>query len=45
MFDRISKLVRSIAAAVQSIVRSYAEIFFLSRAAVGFVLVVCTLLN
>jgi urea transporter len=45
MFDRISKLVRSTTAAAQGIVRSYAEIFFLSRAAVGFVLVVGTLLN
>ena len=36
---------RSAFAVVQGIVRSYAEIFFLSRAAVGFVLVVGTLLN
>ena len=36
---------RSALAVVQGIVRSYAEIFFLSRAAVGFVLVVGTLLN
>ncbi|MGC3972564.1 MAG: urea transporter [Pirellulales bacterium] len=45
MFDRILKLIRSAVAAVQGIVRSYAEIFFLSRAAVGCVLVVGTLLN
>ena len=41
----IIQSLRSALAVVQGIVCSYAEIFFLSRAAVGFVLVVGTLLN
>lgn len=42
---RLAEFVRDAAATVSGIVRSYAEIFFLSRAAVGVVLVVGTLLN
>src|SRR5437868_14573565 len=44
-FDFIVSPARRTWAIVGGIVRAYAEVFFLSRASVGFVLVVGTLLN
>ena len=43
--DRLMQIAADLGATMAGVVRSYAEIFFLSRAAVGLVLVVGTLLN
>ena len=45
MFPRLFQFARRTLQALQGIIRSYAEIFFLSKTAVGCVLVVGTLLN